>query len=211
MVSKKVNAKKNDVLVRLKTTHDVDELSEILSNLSSKEISLILNYIPDLLEHPSWIIKTDTLEIIASACLKQFKKKVLSVLEKEKYYITRKIALGTFHELAGKKAIPILQKYTKDRYRIVRLCAYCRLYLTLRKKCILEQITEIVLKEDCGIWDRYYVYNFMTNCFDVERKPEILLLIKEMLKQLDPSTGLAKDIRSFLKRISKNKVFVRKK
>jgi hypothetical protein len=197
MVSKK---RENDILTSLKETKDVYELSEILTTISPDEIPLISGYIPGLLKHKSWLVKTDVLELIASGRLMQFEKPVLSILKREKFYITRKFALATYHELVGNRAIPILKKYTKDRYRIVRLCALCRLFLMSEKKNILDQIVEIVSKKDCGVWDHYYVYNFMIGNFDVKRKPEILFLIKLILKQSAPSTGLAREIKSYLRK-----------
>lgn len=180
-------------------TGDAYELSEFLSTIRPGEIASILRYIPDLLKHRSWMVKTDTLDLIAKANLKQFEKSVLMLLKKEKYYLTKKIALQAYFELAGKRAIPVLQKYTKDRYRIVRLVALCQLYLVLRKKNILNQIVEMTLEKGSGTLDHYFVCNFMLLNLNAKRYPEVNGIVKKILDQLDPSASHVKQIKKYLK------------
>lgn len=192
---------KDDLLVRIKTTKDTINLSDILENLTIEEVNYISGYIPELLKHRSWIIKTDALDIIAWGCLEQYENEVLAVLKNAKNHLVKKFALTAYFELVGEKAVPVLKEYVNDKQTLVRLTALSQLYILSEEKSILDQISKIVSRKNCFILNKAFVYNLIRNNFDASENPDLLSLLKQLLKYTDRKAWFAKEIRSYLRKI----------
>lgn len=173
--------KSEEILVRIKNTKDVYRLSDILQEIRNEDLKAVLGYIPILLKHRSWIIRSDILDMIGRGKLTQFRKNVLHILQNEKNSVVKSYALMAYYDLEGKKAIPLLESFITGRNIEVNKTVYCLLYIATRRKCILKELEKIVKNWNTIPQRLYSCYVIFGHYMNLKKHPELLDLFEAII------------------------------
>lgn len=168
-----------------------------------KELSVIIDNLPALLKHRSYVIRADAYEFIGAYELKQYAKQIREGCS-DPNQIARTYAMSTYYELFGRNAIPFLKTFLNARETRVRLEALCLLYIESREGKYLDIITKIVTRKNCNHFNQSVVVSNFEACLNLQEYPEILTLFDKMLLVINKEYGVAKDLRELLKNVRKN-------
>ena len=69
----------SNLWLQIKNTKDAYDLNELIDSIDESNVNEIIDLLPELLDHKSWIVRTDALEIIGEFKLGQFTSNVLDV------------------------------------------------------------------------------------------------------------------------------------
>ncbi|MBN1124643.1 MAG: hypothetical protein JXA82_06525 [Sedimentisphaerales bacterium] len=164
-------------------TNDMDatDILIVLHDIGSKEIKKLIPYIPTLLKHKSWLVRSDILDYIGIYELKQFRKLVLQSLKDPNKHVIS-YGLMAYYELSGKSALPILRRYTASKYMHVRITALCLAFVETRDKQYMEVLRKIVFRKNCKQEHKYIVINVINYFMEIKSDAGVLSFCKELRK-----------------------------
>jgi len=190
----------SNLWLQIKNTKDAYDLNELIDSIDESNVNEIIDLLPELLDHKSWIVRTDALEIIGEFKLGQFTSNVLDVLKKERNPIVIGNALTALFDIdRGKSTQILLNEYIEHKVVRVRLCALSLLYVKFQKTEYLEQIAKILLRSNCNYLHKAVFFHIMTDYLNVKKYPDVITLLRSVLHATDPSLGISKDIDEFLR------------
>ena len=188
----------SNLWLQIKNTKNGYDISELMNSIDQSNVDEIVDFLPELLVHKYWIVRSDALEIIGDFELGQFTSNVLDVLKKERNSIVIGDALTALFDIDRTKSVQILSGYIKHKVVSVRLCTISLLYVEFQKVEYLEQITKILLRSNCNYLHKYVFFHTMTHYLNVKNNPDVMALLKSVLRATDPRLGVSKDIKKFL-------------
>ena len=180
-----------------KAQNDELDILDILHDITKGNVSELEPFIPKLMKHKSWLIRTEILEIIGTFCLKDYTDLVKKSLEDNNFHV-RSYALTAYYDLLKSKAIPRIKKYCNEKNVSVRLTALIIIFIETENDEILERIDKIVTRKNCSYYHQYVVLNTFEDYLDVKTYPEIISLYRKMLQTIPKDYAIAKDLRKRL-------------
>ncbi len=200
----KIEKSEIDILALIQNTKNIYCLSDILQDIRDDDLKAVLGYIPVLLKHRSWIIRSDALDMIGAGRLTQFKNKVSHILKNDKNSDVKSYALMAYYDLEGKKAIHLLESFITSRNIEVKKTAYCLLYIATRRKYILKELEKIVKKWNTIPQRLYSSYVIFDHYMDLKKHPELLDLFVAIIGRFkhrwQKDGNLVKLIKHYIKR-----------
>lgn len=193
----------SNLWLQIKNTKDDLDLGDLIRSIDDSNINEIVDLIPELLTHKSWLIRSDTLDLISDFKLKQFIPNVFEALYNDKNLIVVRDALIAVFDFNRKNALPIVKEHTTHEATSIRLVAWSLLYLESERVEYLEKASKILLRRNCNYLLRYAFFHMMTDYLDVKEHPDVISLLKKVLAATNPEYGVAKDIAKFLREIYK--------
>jgi len=163
-----------------------------------RDLSVIVENLPVLLKHRSYVVRADAYEFIAAYDLEQFAEAIREGCS-DRNPIARTYAIGSYYDLIGKNAVPLLKKLLGSQITRVRLEALCLLYIEEREDGYLNEITRIVTRKNCSDYNQSLVVSEFEAHLHLQEYPEILALFRKMLLVIDEKRGLAQDMRKLLR------------
>lgn len=168
-------------------------LSLILDEASKDEVRLLDPVIPELLVHPSWIVRASALELVGTFRLRKFLNLVKAHLE-DMVIIVRDYALTAYYDLLGDDSLPVIEKFCGARDIGLRVTALVIYYVETRNKDVLNTLTKIITRKNCNNIHRHIALNTFTCYLDIRHHPEIMHLFQAVLENLPRTSALYKDL-----------------
>jgi len=190
-----------DIQIRISKAEDRLDISDIFDEINEWNYKELIPSIPELSRNSYWVIRCDVLDIIGCYKLTEF----LNIVKKglrDRIIIVRGYALSSYYDLLGKKALPMIRKFCKEKNMRLRLSGLTLYYIETEDEETLKKIRKIVMRK--GSWNRYYIYNIFNefeSYMHTEKRPEIIQLYEDLLKHIPKSFGISKDIKKRLDEI----------
>ena len=154
----------NGILARLQDAQgdkDWARMAEILDQASENDVDHFESLIPDLVEHPKWLIRASTVEMIGDLRLRRLVEPV-EVRLKDNHPVVRAFALMAYYDLLGAEALPAIEEGCAAENVGLRLTALALHYAETGDGKTLDKLNKILEKK------RHYPQNYRTtvNIFD---------------------------------------------
>jgi hypothetical protein len=110
-----------------------------------------------------------------------------------------------YYDLRGAKVLPVIKEFCEDKDVGLRVTALALLFTENDDKVAFEKLSRILTRKRCKINHRYGAMHIFDHYCDVRPQSRIFKLYEEILPDVPKSLGLAKDIRSTLKKWKQSK------
>ena len=157
----------NSILARLKQAQenkDWARMSEILDQASTDDVEDIESLLPDLTEHPKWLIRASIVERIGDLRLRRLVESVKTRL-KDNHPVVRAFALMAYYDLLGTAALPAIEEVCEAENVGLRFTALALRYAEKGDAESLDMFDKILTTKrrdpknahtTVNIFDRYY-------------------------------------------------------
>jgi len=197
----------DNILVRIKEAQDYKdwaEVSDILDEATKKDMDALKPIIPDLIEHHEWIVRASIVGLIGDFRLRQFLDLVKARLQ-DSNSVVRGYALVACYDILGAKASPIIEKNCSAKDVRQRLTALALKYIETGDTDAFKKLSRILKRKRCNLNHRSALLSIFDYYCDVQTYSEIVKLYEDILPDIPKSHGVAKDIRSILKKWKQSK------
>lgn len=172
------------------------QLGHILDDAEEHDVSIIQHYVPDLFDHGDWTVRADALEFVGRFRLRRFLD-LVKVRLQDRSRVVRTYALCAYYDLAGAKALPLLDEASRDSNTTYRITALVLRYIETQDEAVLDELHKALTRRRCRFTHRYAAMNTFDAYVDVGMYPEIIKLFEEVQSSLAKASrkyGLDKDI-----------------
>jgi HEAT repeat protein len=157
----------NGILAHLKEAQenkDWAQISEILDEASENDFTVLESIVPDLAEHPKWLIRASTVERIGDLHLRRLTDLVHNRL-KDKHPVVRAFALMAYYDLLGTQALPAIKDVCNSENVGLRFTALALHYAETGDEETLDKFSRILAAKQrhpendgttVSLFDRYY-------------------------------------------------------
>jgi hypothetical protein len=200
--SQKNKRRSIDISARLQEARkdkDWGEVADILDRASKDDIKALAPMIPDLIEHPRWLVRASVVEAISYANLRLFAGLVKDRL-KDSNRVVRSYALRAYYDLLGSEALRVIDAFCGAKDVRVRVTALALRYVETGDHGAFDRLRRILTRKGCDFRHRSTVmWIFEDYCADGPNS-DVIRLHEEVLKDLPKSLGVAKDMGRMLKK-----------
>ena len=182
----------------LSEAEDWPDITDILTDATKEDIPCLRPLLPELLQHPKWVVRCDALNVIGDFQLGEFKHSVKKAIHDRNRGV-RSYALGAYYDLLGQAALDEIRKASQDKDVHVRVHALCLLFVETTEDDALDQIARIVVRKRCSYYHQYCVLHVLTYYLQVEAYPQVIDLFKRMRAKTPTWSGIRKDLNLTLK------------
>ena len=170
----------------------------ILEDITKDDVCKLLCIIPLLLNHKSWVVRAETLDIIGSFELLEYEKQVHKKMNDSNENITvRSYAMVAYYDLLQERALPVIKEIMKSPLIQLRIDALVLYYIETQSKESLNEIRRIVTRANCSRLHQHSVITLLDYYLDIKTYPEVIALLKE-IKKTTKSLGVKGTIRAKL-------------
>ena len=198
----KQKKKTKKILDRIKDAQnhkDWADVSDILDEATENDVNDLKRIIPNLIEHHEWIIRASSVVFIGDFSLRQFLNLAKARLQ-DRNSIVRGYALVAYYDLLGAKALPVIRDNCGAKDVRLRLIALALNYIETGDKNAFNNLSRILKRKRCHLNHRSAILFILDYYCDVQPHSEIVKLYENILLDIPKSHGVARDIKSMLKK-----------
>ncbi len=181
----------------LKNCKDEVAICDTLKNITGEQVGALLSELPWLLEHRSWLVRVEAMEIVGFFKLQQFLPLIKKNL-KHRLVTVRSWAMDTYYELLGEKAMPVIYEFANSSNLRLRVDSLALQFVETQNQACLAELAGI-LKRHVAKGDLLYsVFHTFEYFFETKEFPEIIGLYKSIIALNPPNPGFVTDLKKRL-------------
>ena len=178
----------------LSKAEDWSDITEILAKITKEDIPHLRPVLPELLQHPNWVVRCDALDLIGEYRLDDFKHLVKKAIH-DRNRVVRGYALSAHYDLERQAALDEIRRASQDKDVHVRVHALSLAFVETGDGVVLDQIARIVVRTLCDYRHQYSVLNVLTYYLQVETYPEVVDLFRRIREQTRRGSGIRKALK----------------
>lgn len=167
----------------------LEAVRDISESDLSEELDEIRPFIPQLLIHPSWVLRVETLELIGDNGLHEYADLVVDCLHDD-HSVVRSYSVFILYDIYTSKVLRLISEKFNDDAPRVRIEALTIKYLITHDVEILDEILHTFQDENCIEDDKVACFNQFQS-YDLDQLPNVRQFIRKYYSTLDRNTVLS--------------------
>jgi len=182
----------------LSKAEDWSDITGILADTTEEDIPGLRPVLPELLQHPTWVVRCDALDLIGEFRLDEFTHSVKKAIHDRNRGV-RSYALAAYYDLVGRAGLDEIRRASQDKDVHVRVHALSLLFVETTEGVTLDQIARIVVRKRCNYHHQYCVLHVFAYYLQIETYPQVIDLFRRMREKTPEWSGIRKDLDLILK------------